>query len=130
MGDDPRAPLVGHSGLTYAQWQQRRIDEFLAGKRDTLFEPHAFDREFVADTDGWMPPLEKICNAVTGEWVTLPEPIRVHIDDLDRVIAEYQEQFLKEWNSWRCPGCGKSRGELSWGHSWTSGAGAVCFEGP
>lgn len=136
MSDNPRAAPVGHSGLTYPQWQDRRIAEYLAGKRATLSEPHDFDREFVADCDGLMPPLEKILNTVTGEWVTLPEPIRVHVDDIDRVVAEHQERFLKKWKAFRergCPGCGKPFGELPMGHTYTLGrdeSGSFCFNVP
>lgn len=136
MSDNSRAALVGHSGLTYSQWQDRRIAEYLAGARATLSEPHDFDREFVADRDGWMPPLEKILNTVTGEWVTLPEPIRVHVDDLDRVVAEYQNRFLEAWKAARergCPGCGQPFEDLPVGHTWTEAGSehsAFCFTVP
>lgn len=101
--------LVGHSGLTYAVWQQQRIDDYLAGRRATLWEPHDFDREFLADRDGMMPPIVAVVNAVTGQPVQLPEPIRVHVDDLDRVLAEFQARFLDEWHA-QHPACACGQG--------------------
>jgi hypothetical protein len=90
---------IGHSGLTYRQWEDRRIAEFLAGRRDTVTDPHDFDREFVADADGMMPPIAAIINCVTGQPVPCDPPLRVHVDDLDRVVAEYQARFLAEWEA-------------------------------
>jgi hypothetical protein len=89
---------IKHSGLTYAQWQDRRIADYLAGRRDTLFEPHAFEREFAADADGCL-DVHQILNTVTGEWVALPEPLRVDVDDIDRVVAEWQARFIAAWNT-------------------------------
>jgi hypothetical protein len=96
---DARADLVGHSGLTFTQWIDRRTREAINGRREHITEPHDFDREFVADADGWMPPITAIINQITGQQVLMDPPLRVKVDDLDRVIAEWQQRFAAEWNA-------------------------------
>lgn len=91
--------MIGRSGMTVREWSDWHAAEFLAGRRATTREKWDFEREFVADDDGYLDGIKKICNAVTGEWVVLDPPLRVHVDDVDRVIAEYQARFLAEWEA-------------------------------
>lgn len=53
----------------------------------------------LADSDGYLRGITGIVNYVTGAVVKLPEPIDVHLRDIDRVCDEYQQRFLDEWNA-------------------------------
>lgn len=131
MSDEKR----GRSGRTYAEWNEAVAADLLAGRRKN-FPSHAeYLREFVADADD-MVTVVQIINTVTGKPVTLSEPLRVHVDNLDRVITEHQERFLDEWVAMRkrgCPGCGKPFEDLPMGHTYTepgSEQSAFCFTVP
>lgn len=109
--------MIGHSGMTPAEWNDHRFSEFLAGRRASACEKWEFEREFLADTDGYLDGIEKICNQVTGEWVVLDPPIRVHVDELDRVIDEYQAGFLAEWEAGAA-----ERAKRDWTRPWSADA--------
>ena len=90
--------LVGHSGMTVKEWNDWHVSEYLAGRRDPNGVPWEFEREFVADADGYV-QIEKVCNHVTGEWITLDPPRRMHLDELDRFLAEQRARFEAEWEA-------------------------------
>jgi hypothetical protein len=75
----------------------------LAGEvvRNAIEPPQANPYSRHADADGYLRGITRIVNTVTGELVTLPEPIDVHVRDIDRVIDEYQARFLTEWEAGR-----------------------------
>ena len=101
MNTDPRAALVGRSGRTYTQWVNDRARVLAFGSDGAVEEIRgdkwAFEREFVADTDGTI-PVASVINQVTGEWVPVEPPQRVNLDDLDAFLDEHQARFVAEWN--------------------------------
>jgi len=66
---------------------------------DADYGPQASACRRFADPDGYVKDITRIVNTVTGEIVTLPEPITVHLRDIDRVLDEYQARFLAEWEA-------------------------------
>jgi hypothetical protein len=100
VNGNSREALIGHSGLAFRDWEDKAIADFLAGRRSRLPTVRDFNREFVADRDGMMPPIVQVLNQITGEYVTLDEPLVVRVDDLDRVLEEFQRKFSNEWTAW------------------------------
>jgi hypothetical protein len=90
--------LIGRSGLTVREWEQRCLDDFLAGRRDTLSRPWEFAGEFYADDEGQL-PIEQLQNTVTGAWVALEQPELVHVDDMERYLADWAAKCEAEWKA-------------------------------
>lgn len=88
--------LVGHSGLTYRDWQYNVIQDFLAGRRETLPRYSDFLKEFVAYPNGV--PVVSVVSCVTGEDVQLPEPLLIGSSELGSFISGLQSQSVAEWN--------------------------------
>lgn len=88
--------------------------ELLKLRQELECGPQARANRRHADADGWLKGITQVLNTVTGAMVTLPEPIDVHLRDIDRVIDEYQAKFLAEWEAQKDERAARTASMFGW----------------